>query len=379
MCKFANMQICKCFMLMLCFFSGSVSGQSLLVNGSFEEENICVEYNKNCAPEGWISTTLTSDYYFERSGLGRSGYRFAGIIAGNTRTKFKRSYLRTRLLCGLRRGNLYRLDFFVRSRHNAFDSIGVYFSPTDPLAEKKVFTQLTPAFINRDTAVTALSDSLQWKKISFVYTANGTEAFLTIGSFKKAAYQFSRPPDMMGNYYAYIDDVSLVALDDHEKLCAAADSMKHEIYNENERHELLVRKAKLYRSYPPQAEKPQPTIILKIDTLIIPDILFATGSARLNEASVHVLDSFSNAMGLKPFDSLIVAGHTDSVGTLVYNTKLSADRAKAVAEYITQKVQVARRKLQVRYHAYLHPVASNRTPEGRQRNRRVEIFLYRHE
>ncbi|MGB8192382.1 MAG: OmpA family protein [Chitinophagaceae bacterium] len=369
------------FLLCALLLSLRVHSQNLLVNESFEEENICTEYTQNCAPEAWISTTLTSDYYFQDYKLAHTGSHFTGLIVGNTRTKAKRSYLRTRLLCALRPGKQYLLEFFVLSRHKALDSVGIYFSPTDILAEKKVVAQLRPQLIYRDTALADLKkpDSLSWRKASFIYTATGGEIFITLGSFKRTDPAFTLPADILGNFYVYIDDISLKPLDTHELLCADAAKVKEDMYNESERHELLVKKARLYRNYPPIVEKPSLTILLKIDTLIIPDILFATASAKLNELSTGVLDSFSAAVKSKPFDSLIVAGHTDSVGTLIYNMKLSADRAKAVAAYITGKATINQRKLLVRYHAYLHPVASNLTPQGRQRNRRVEIFLYRHE
>jgi len=75
----------------------------------------------------------------------------------------------------------------------------------------------------------------------------------------------------------------------------------------------------------------------------------------------------------------VINGHTDSVGSLRYNYKLSADRANAVEKYIRMQNRGGLPRIYVRYHAYLQPVAANNTPEGRTRNRRVELFLYRHE
>lgn len=367
------------FLPLILLLSFSARAQNLLVNGSFEEENICTEYRRNCAPEGWISTTLTSDYYFEDFKMAHSGTHFTGIMAGSTRNNLKRSFVRSRLLCALRKGHQYKVEFYVRSRHNALDSIGLFFSNTDVLFEKRDLTKLRADIVYRDTSQKSVNDTAAWKKIGIIYTATGNEVFFAIGVCKKSERTFTMPADILGNYYIFIDDVSFVPLDKHELMCSDANTVREVLYGENERHEMLVRKAAVYKNKPPVVEKPSITILLKVDTLIIPDILFATGSAKLNEQSAVVLDSFSTAMAAKPFDSLIVAGHTDSVGTLIYNTKLSADRARAVADYLMQKAKFNKRQLQVRYHAYLHPVASNLTPQGRQRNRRVEIFLYRHE
>jgi outer membrane protein OmpA-like peptidoglycan-associated protein len=366
------------FLAFILLLSFSARSQNLLVNGGFEEENICTEYNRNCAPEAWISTTLTSDYYFEDFRMAHGGSHFTGIMAGSTRNNLKRSFVRSRLLCGLRSGHQYKIEFYVRSRHYAFDSIGIFFSNTDVLFEKRDLSKLRADVVYRDTSRTA-NDTAAWKKVQIIYTATGNEVFFAIGVCKKAQRSFTRPADILGNYYIFIDDVSFLPMDDHELMCKDADKVREILYGENERHEMLVRKVQVYKNRPPVVEKPTVTILLKVDTLVIPDILFATGSAKLNTQSSVVLDSFSTAMAAKPFDSLIVAGHTDSVGTLVYNTKLSEGRARAVADYLKQKVKISPRQLQVRYHAYLHPVASNLTPQGRQRNRRVEIFLYRHE
>ena len=47
----------------------SLSGQNLISNPGFEDENICTEYNKNCAPEGWIAVSLYANYYFDELGM----------------------------------------------------------------------------------------------------------------------------------------------------------------------------------------------------------------------------------------------------------------------------------------------------------------------
>jgi OOP family OmpA-OmpF porin len=155
--------------------------------------------------------------------------------------------------------------------------------------------------------------------------------------------------------------------------------MKTAIYNVSERHNMLEKRLGYYRNAPPRPVKPPATIEEHIDTLLIPDILFGTGSAKLNESSYRVLDSFCTALAAHPSDSLVINGHTDSVGSLQYNYKLSADRANAVEKYLRMQNRGGLPRIYVRYHAFLRPIAANNTPEGRTRNRRVELFLYRHE
>ncbi len=360
-------------------FHINATSQNLLANGDFEEENICTEFTQNCAPEGWIGNAFAVNYYFDTKDWAASGSHFVGFIAGSKQLGGRRSFIRSRLLCSMRKGNRYRLEVYARSRHDVFDSIGVYFSPTDFLFEKRSFSQLQPSLVYRDTNSVTNPWKQPWKKISFDYVATGEEIFITIGSFKKQESKYLLPPEYKGYYYLFLDEISLVPADKHELPCANSDSMKTIIYAENERHSILERKVFLNRKNVPIEPKSPLTLLQQIDTLIIPDILFATASAALRESSNRILDSFCVAIGSRSIDSLIIEGHTDSIGTLAYNNKLSADRANTVRAYISGKTPVHESFIRSHYYGYLRPVTTNQTSAGRQRNRRVEIYLYTHE
>jgi outer membrane protein OmpA-like peptidoglycan-associated protein len=78
-------------------------------------------------------------------------------------------------------------------------------------------------------------------------------------------------------------------------------------------------------------------------------------------------------------DSVVVNGHTDSIGNLDYNKELSLNRAVSVKQYLMTKMPSLGVNYIARGYAYLKPIASNRTNSGRKKNRRVEIFVYRKE
>lgn len=104
------------------------------------------------------------------------------------------------------------------------------------------------------------------------------------------------------------------------------------------------------------------------------NVTFATDSAALNASFFDVLNSV--AIVLKHYDKTLVhvAGFTDSTGSAQYNLRLSQQRAEAVAKYLeSQGVSAAR--LIVRGYGEQYPVASNKTAQGRQLNRRVEVTL----
>src|SRR5258708_30800240 len=131
--------------ILFSFISLFCISQSLVINGSFEDENICTEYNINCAPEGWISTGNTYANFFKIAGIAYNGKHCVAIEAGNSRIRFMRTYIRTQLLCKLRPGNKYKIEFWVRSRHPVIDSVGIFFTPYDFLFEKQTRYKIIPS------------------------------------------------------------------------------------------------------------------------------------------------------------------------------------------------------------------------------------------
>ncbi len=368
------MRLLVCFLL-LPFFSLS---QNLLPNGGFEDENICTEYAHNCAPEAWIATSLKANYYFDDPPHAFAGTHFIGLIAGDLHasiTKPARTFIRSPLLCGLRKGSTYTLEFYIRSESRILDSVGIYFSPTDFLYEKRSFKQIDPALWVKDALTLEERDTpSSWKKASFTYTATGNENFIVIGNFKRGEYSNVTRAEFSSSYYFFIDNISLLPTDPHERACPEIDSMKNAVYDENERHTLLEKKIYVYTKRPPAVVPPPKTIFQRVDTLIIPDVLFATNSYALSEKANVLLDSFALKMKSRNIDSLVVEGHTDSTGSVALNKKLSENRAASVASYLQRSVTP--KQTVTRGFASEKPVADNRTAAGRQKNRRVEIYLY---
>jgi OOP family OmpA-OmpF porin len=70
---------------------------------------------------------------------------------------------------------------------------------------------------------------------------------------------------------------------------------------------------------------------------------------------------------------IYVVGHTDNVGTIDYNMKLSKARADAVMKELITKYNISAQRLKAYGIGSLAPVASNKTDEGRAKNRRVEL------
>ena len=162
------------FLILALFISEISSAQNLVANGDFEHENICTEYTKNCAPEAWIATSLYANYYFDKAPLAHQGRHFVGVSAGSIRSKNVRNFVRTTLLCGLRKGKQYRLEMYVNSPHDILDSIGAYFTTIDFMFEKRRFFTLQPQLWSADGLDLPRKLYSDWQKISWIYTADGT-------------------------------------------------------------------------------------------------------------------------------------------------------------------------------------------------------------
>ena len=104
------------------------------------------------------------------------------------------------------------------------------------------------------------------------------------------------------------------------------------------------------------------------------DVLFDTGSATLKAGAREKLAKISGILLAHPGLTLEIEGHTDSVGSDDFNQQLSERRADSVRDFLAEQgVPVS--TIAARGFGKAQPVASNDTPEGRQRNRRVELVV----
>ena len=101
-------------------------------------------------------------------------------------------------------------------------------------------------------------------------------------------------------------------------------------------------------------------------------IYFDTGKSVVKPESTPALEEITKLMKQNGSLTLYVVGHTDNVGALDYNLKLSTDRADAVVKALIGRGIVASSLKGAGVGPYC-PVASNHTEEGKAKNRRVEL------
>ena len=117
------------------------------------------------------------------------------------------------------------------------------------------------------------------------------------------------------------------------------------------------------------AAKPKP-VAEKVT--LAADVLFDFDKAVLKNEGKAKLDDLAAKVKAINLEVVIAIGHTDSVGSDAYNQKLSVRRAESVKSYLVSK-GVEPNRIYTEGKGEKQPVASNKTKDGRQKNRRVEI------
>ena len=120
------------------------------------------------------------------------------------------------------------------------------------------------------------------------------------------------------------------------------------------------------------AEKPLKSFQINTDSIFI--IFFMQNSNDLSQKAIEKLDQIFEILIKNPGDSIMLNGYSDSTGTASYNEMISEIRANAVKSYLVRKgIQPSR--IMAFGNGAQKFLASNKSVEGRQLNRRVEIEL----
>ncbi|MDG6774467.1 OmpA family protein [Thiomicrorhabdus sp. ZW0627] len=110
------------------------------------------------------------------------------------------------------------------------------------------------------------------------------------------------------------------------------------------------------------------------EVLVLSNIVFDTNSSKIRDDQAAVLkQNASRLKTLKSTEVILVTGHTDSVGSNQYNLWLSWRRADSAKEFLLNAMQLKDDQLYILGKGEEAPIADNKTAEGRQKNRRIEL------
>lgn len=364
----------------------SFSQTNLLLNGGFEEINTCTEYKAECGVEAWFYLKdVKAQMLLNESNTNLVGansfaiyYDWAGY------TEFV-PIIGTLLPCRLQKGNEYFFKGIISVKLNpklifrpGISTGDKFYVPRRPFSKN----------MNPDSIVSLTRiPNTPFYQFEYRFTANGDERYLTFGSFIKEDTTGAKKR-LIGNQTiaVVLDNFSLVSANPLESNCVSWQYNKESIYEFNARHKemdySLFGKGELnielnedeknnltqYKKLPPP---PKP------DTLKLGDVLFDFNKANLKPGATTMLDDFFIKNKPGTVDSILVEGHTDSIGTDARNLQLSQMRSESIRQWLVENKVAEPTAIQVRPFGRSRPIATNKTPQGRTLNRRVEIIIFR--
>ncbi len=348
--------VCHILLLFLFVYQCKLGAQNLVPDSSFEVVRRMPEKKNNSiyCTQSWMSPTSggASDYYHKdarkhsgapRNIFGRqkphSGNAYAGICI---RTNFM-EYLQTKLFDTLAAEQDYLIEFYICKAERSIGTVkefGVLFANKISIGLPGTCISAYPSV--KLTLPQGFRNKRKWIKFSAVYRAQGNEAALILGHFM---YQKSKPFKGFSHYY--IDDVSVTCI---KNKTDSLSNLKQEKANSN---------------------------FLKLkqeEITILKNVFFETNESELLEVSYAELNKVLNYLFEHPSALIQIFGHSDNSGNEAQNIALSQGRAKAVANYLTEK---GIHKSRIRYFGFgsSKPIHPNDSEEGRKQNRRVEFLI----
>jgi len=306
--------------------------------------------------DAWSPASPTPDFYLSedcKSGTGCIGFRVYSLVKDI-------EYVQNKLIKPLKKDSLYCFSMYVKLANQcAYTSngLGVHFSKKPISDLKSVITNQPDVLLNESY----LPYKTEWMLLQCGYKANGGEKYITIGSFMPLNKIALTPVNgYSAEAYYIMDDVSLIPISDSALCrCNLDDVPASDVV-----YDTLSK----------------PTPVSGIDTLKIGDwfvlenVYFDIDKDDLLPESITSLGKLLKILEEHPEMKVEIGGHTSSVGGFGHNMELSQNRAKSVKRFlVVQGID----HLRVKTEGYgpTEPIDTNDTPEGRAKNRRVEIKI----
>ncbi|MET0298731.1 MAG: OmpA family protein [Flavitalea sp.] len=324
-------------MFVTCLSHLIANSQNLVLNSSFEDENLC-ESKHPCSPSGWFYT-VSGSYagYFIHDIPAATGKRWLSLVSGSRISTGERQYWQTILLKPLIKGKKYKLSLSLHGWDIEPDlsDIGFYFSshmlfyPVDTLIQPKEYVNFNDARLRKLRG--------GWLRLEKEYVATENDQIMFVGNFSSEnSQEIARKRFSRSKYIGVIiDDLIVEPVEPID--CSSCDFKRDSIYALNKRHpstpDLLLR-AKAEAA----VAIPELTPSTSTDTLILRNLLFDFGKHQL--LNPKQLDFYGNYFKDDVFEKVIILGYTDDTGDKKVNDQLSQKRADEILRLINEKFPV---------------------------------------
>lgn len=215
------------------------NSQNLLANGSFEDVNICEEFDAGCSPSAWFFARQisTKGYYTSNQLEGTSGSKYIGLVIAHIDSSV-RHYWQTRLLCPLEPGRQYIARVRVAAASDLVPNpadIGFYFSEGFMFTRADTVIQTGDYLRFNDARVK--KQKYDWFLLEKTFIASKAASHMAFGNFSPSTNH--RMLDSMHIHKIYsilIDDVSLQPVDG--QTCPTYEKTYRDLYTYKKRHQL---------------------------------------------------------------------------------------------------------------------------------------------
>lgn len=353
-------------LLLLFMFSPLlIQSQSILLNGSFEEVNICEEHKAKCSPAGWFFVRqISAQGFFTTNKLeGTEGNNYLGILTASAESSY-RHYWQTRLLCPILKGKKYTVTLRISS-----NEVGPNLNYIGLLPSNNFIYSELDTLIQTDSAISLLGAKVKrlkhnWFEIEKSFIAEQNATHLILGNFSTQSNQeILQQLSLVKNYLILVDAINL----NSSEPCNEKQAIGLQIRNTVKRH--LTVKApenepiKIIRKDSIKSEEKKP-----IETIVIQNILFDLNSFRLKNEIL--LDIYKSRISKIKIGRVLVLGFTDDSGSPQFNQELSTKRAEEVARVLCERFLIAPAKIQAEGRGI------SREFNEKEKNRRVEILIF---
>jgi len=358
------------FLFFTLWASNSILSQTdnLVPNPSFEEYNslpINTGEGIGCIST-WNYTKYTGgiDYYHsdshskkantKRNEFGHQAPHSGNAYAGICISKDYREFLQVKLISPLTKNKKYVIKIHISCGDKLYlstvNEFHVIFSknPFNIGADGYLLAPPELKFVKP----TKYNNKRKWQELSLIYTAKGTEQWMTFGSFRYVENEKEYGEVFGLSKYAhyYIDDVSIIPL--IKEATPISPHVVKQIKQEVEQE------------------------FVSGETYVLENIQFETGKSTLLKESFSELDNLILYLLKHPNLKLKIVGHTDSRGDATKNMKLSYERANAVKQYLIANKNIKKELISIDGKGDTNPLNANITEADRKGNRRVEFSFY---